>query len=133
MRKERRSVGVGAPFLTPFLAVGIDDNGEDRSVVRIRTVNPSRSGVFVTLLQVADDVRAVKLRYHPETLAIELRAQPEAVQIDLASAEGGVSFRTAALPSLTPAPAPLAIGNRPRQPLPILSRPAGKPACRSWK
>jgi hypothetical protein len=120
-----RAAGPGAPFLTPFVAVALDDIGEARVAVRIRVMNATRSGPFAVLLPVSDDVVSVELRYQPETLAVELRAQPESVFANLASIDGPVLTKPLNTTAMI-APMP-AFGRPMRGPLPVLSRPTGTP------
>jgi hypothetical protein len=120
-----RAAGPGAPFLTPFVAVALDDIGEARVAVRIRVMNATRSGPFAVLLPVFNDIVSVELRYQPETLAVELRAEPEAVFADLASIDGPVLTKPLNTTAMI-APMP-AFGRPMRGPLPVLSKPTGTP------
>jgi hypothetical protein len=125
LRDELRAAGPGAPFLTPFVAVALDAQGEARSAARIRVMSSSRSGPFATLLPISSDVVSVELRFQPETLALELRAQPEVVFANLASIDGPV-INTPVNPKAMVAPIP-PFGRPQRGPLPVLARPSGEP------
>ncbi|HWB82130.1 MAG TPA: hypothetical protein VG755_44510 [Nannocystaceae bacterium] len=82
-RVERRAAGPGAAYLTELNGAASDRSGRDLLVTRIRTTNPARSGLFVALVPVGDEVAALNLRLQPELLAVELRAQPSFVDVDL--------------------------------------------------
>jgi hypothetical protein len=121
-----RLAGAGAPFITAFVAVGLDAQGHPLTTERIRTSSATRIGAFVVMLPVSDEVVSVELRFQPETLAVELRAQPETVLADLATFAAPV--RTAPIPGLAGEAAPLVrFVGAPRKPLPMLARPSGRP------
>jgi hypothetical protein len=127
VRLERaRLAGTGAPFITPFVAVGMDDRGEVLTSARLCTTNSTRAGAFIALLPVSESVKSVEFRFQPETLAVELRAQPQTVVADIASFAAPV--RSASIPGLANQSSPVVrlIGAT-RKPLPMLGRPSGSP------
>lgn len=121
-RVERRAAGPGAAYLTELNGAASDRSGRDLLVTRIRTTNPARSGLFVALVPVGDEVAALNLRLQPELLAVELRAQPSFVDVDLRG--DGESVRSGGIT----ARASVNLARRgSMRGLPSIARPTGAP------
>lgn len=82
-RVEMRAAGCGAPYLTPYVAVGFDAEGRERVVRRIATTRPTRTGPFTCLVPVDSAVAWVELQFRRETLGLELAASPRGPRLDL--------------------------------------------------
>lgn len=90
-RVETRAVGTGGDYLTGIVAVGYRADGSKVLSQRLRTVNASRNGHFMSLLPVNHEITSIQLLYKPDLFAVELKAVPEIVEAILTNVTGNTT------------------------------------------